>query len=231
MALDTEMNIYGVRTTAAQAAVTGPAMQHDCSNDESGLVLPQLKVEASWDSHGLRELADITVVTQMSPGRCVKLGIRARHLLQMLIKQAASSPVSTRNCKAGLGPGRILEGWHALASPITRAPESVADRQSNLAELCGVWSGVIAVAVYIPLLGGQLVPEAGLQRGTTVPDVIAHLAAFHKLMDTQGETSLLSSRAALTAASSPAGILTNAAARFTLPHSRDFARAALWLAD
>ncbi len=78
---------------------------------------------------------------------------------------------------------------------------TAADRQSNLAELCGVWSGVIAAAVYIPLLGGQLVPEAGLQPGNTVPDVIARLAAFHKLMDTQGAASLLSSRASLTAAS------------------------------
>ncbi len=95
--LDAEMRSDGIQTAAAQAVVTGPAMQHDCSNDESGLALPQLKVEASWDSHGLRDLTDITVVTQMSPGRCVQLGIRVRHLLQALIRQAASSrrgPVS-----------------------------------------------------------------------------------------------------------------------------------------
>ena len=41
----------------------------DCSNDDSGLPLASLKVEAAWESHGLREDSDITIVTQMSPRR------------------------------------------------------------------------------------------------------------------------------------------------------------------
>lgn len=41
----------------------------DCSTDDSGLPLASLKVEAAWESHGLREGTDITIVTQMSPQR------------------------------------------------------------------------------------------------------------------------------------------------------------------
>lgn len=63
-------------------------------------------------------------------------------------------------------------------------------RQENLAELCAVWSGVISIAVYVPMLGGKLVPEAKGPASTSVAEVVSRLAAFHKLMDTQGADSL-----------------------------------------
>ncbi len=57
-------------TTAAPGAAGGKAMpMHDCSTDDSGLPLASLKVEAAWESHGLREGTDMTIVTQMSPRR------------------------------------------------------------------------------------------------------------------------------------------------------------------
>lgn len=57
-------------TTAAAGAVGGKAMpMYNCSTDDSGLSLASLKVEAAWESHGLREGTDMTIVTQMSPRR------------------------------------------------------------------------------------------------------------------------------------------------------------------
>lgn len=63
-------------------------------------------------------------------------------------------------------------------------------RQDNLAELCAVWSGVISIAVYVPLLGGKLVSEAKGPASASVAEVVSRLAAFHNLMDTQGPDAL-----------------------------------------
>ena len=45
------------------------AMMHDCSNDDSGLPLARLKVEQRWSSAAARQPWDVTLVTQLSPGR------------------------------------------------------------------------------------------------------------------------------------------------------------------
>lgn len=69
---------------------------------------------------------------------------------------------------------------------VSETQHSAVDRRKNLAELCAAWSGVIAVAAYVPLLNGTGYPEAGASEGPDVPEVIATLATFHKTMDTQG---------------------------------------------
>ena len=52
----------------AAAAATDVQM-HDCSNDDSGLPLAKLKVEQRWTSAAAREPWEVTLVTQLSPGR------------------------------------------------------------------------------------------------------------------------------------------------------------------
>jgi hypothetical protein len=55
-----------------------------------------------------------------------------------------------------------------------------------MTELCYQWGGVVSVATYVPLLNGTLVAEEGAPADWTVPDVIRHLSAFHKQMETEG---------------------------------------------
>ena len=55
-----------------------------------------------------------------------------------------------------------------------------------MTELCYQWGGVVSVATYVPLLNGTLVAEEGTPADWTVPDVIRHLSAFHKQMETEG---------------------------------------------
>jgi hypothetical protein len=57
------------KTSSGGAGKAAKLPMQDCSTDDSGLPLASLKVEAAWESHGLREDNDITIVTQMSPRR------------------------------------------------------------------------------------------------------------------------------------------------------------------
>ena len=59
----------GAGSSGSAAGEASSMPMQDCSNDDSGLPLASLKVEAAWESHGLREGSDITIVTQMSPRR------------------------------------------------------------------------------------------------------------------------------------------------------------------
>lgn len=59
----------GAGSSGSAAGKASSMPMQDCSNDDSGLPLATLKVEAAWESHGLREGSDITIVTQMSPRR------------------------------------------------------------------------------------------------------------------------------------------------------------------
>ena len=64
---------------ALDAAVVTKQM-NDCSNDESGLEMATLEVLASWTSAAPRVVTDMTMVTQMSPGRCGDRGlVRHKH--------------------------------------------------------------------------------------------------------------------------------------------------------
>lgn len=54
----------------AAPAAAASAQMHDCSNDDSGLDLATLAVAASWSSAAARVATDMTMITQMSPGRC-----------------------------------------------------------------------------------------------------------------------------------------------------------------
>lgn len=74
------------------------------------------------------------------------------------------------------------------ATDITLVTQMSSSKQNNLVELCAVWSGVISVAVYVPLLHGKLV--SGGTTAASVADTISRLAEFHKLMDTQGPCKL-----------------------------------------
>lgn len=56
---------------ATEVASSPQRVLHDCTNDASGLVLATLKEEARWSSAVVRVASQITMVTQMSPGRCV----------------------------------------------------------------------------------------------------------------------------------------------------------------
>jgi len=60
--------VNAVEETAVPTAAS-TAMMHDCSNDDSGLPLAQLKVEQTWTSAAARQPWDVTLVTQLSPGR------------------------------------------------------------------------------------------------------------------------------------------------------------------
>jgi hypothetical protein len=66
----------GVGSSSGAAGKGSSLPMQDCSNDDSGLPLASLKVEAAWESHGLREGSDITIVTQMSPRRCARRSVR-----------------------------------------------------------------------------------------------------------------------------------------------------------
>ena len=59
-------------------------------------------------------------------------------------------------------------------------------RSKALAELCWLWGGVVAAAVYIPLLDGKLVSEERALPEWAVSDVITHLSSFHRQMETEG---------------------------------------------
>lgn len=63
---------------------------------------------------------------------------------------------------------------------------SCGHRAAALTELCYQWGGVVSAAAYVPLLNGTLVPEEGAPLDWGVPDVIRHLSAFHRKMETEG---------------------------------------------
>ena len=66
----------GAGSSSSSAGKASSMPMQDCSNDDSGLPLASLKVEAAWESHGLREDSDITIVTQMSPRRSAERHLR-----------------------------------------------------------------------------------------------------------------------------------------------------------
>lgn len=72
----------GAATSTPVAAAAAPAQQtfHDCSNDASGLELASLRVAATWISAAARQPTDMTMVTQMSPGRCGALSPEPRQV-------------------------------------------------------------------------------------------------------------------------------------------------------
>ena len=80
------MNAAAAGTAVPTAAPV--AVMHDCSNDESGLPLAKLKVEQRWTSAAGREPWDITLVTQLNPGRrdAVSLGFNCPLLLSLADK-------------------------------------------------------------------------------------------------------------------------------------------------
>jgi len=56
-----------------------------------------------------------------------------------------------------------------------------------LQEQCKSWSSIVAVTVYVPLLAGELIAEAGAAVGdTTLAGIITTLGTFHEQMETEG---------------------------------------------
>jgi hypothetical protein len=77
-----------------------------------------------------------------------------------------------------------VDAAFAFAHTVTVASAGI--RARAMTELCYQWGGVASVATYVPLLNGALVAEEGAPADWTVPDVIRHLSAFHKQMETEG---------------------------------------------
>ena len=186
-----------VNAAAGSAVPTAAptAVMHDCSNDDSGLPLARLKVEQRWTSAAAREPWDITLVTQLSPGRRAAspagrlLGCftgRRATLVDMQLRRGCALPVVWQQPSKSF---RCALAVSVLSFVALTLDGGWSLRRQALTELCRNWASVIAAAVYVPLLDGRPVTEPGAAdgaAGAALADAVADLAALHGTIEQMG---------------------------------------------